>query len=194
MLITIRKSDNKVIYFNQGNLENNPDYEEKNINIDFMPSNIDNLYYDATSNSIISADLENKIWNGTDWVDDIAKLKSLKSIEIYNACEYEMQERNYGMYSTEVNSFIDCREIDVLRLATLIRLKDIVNDTSNIDYICYDNSIVNITYVQFKQIYIELTTNIMNMLYYKHYLYGLLNNASTKNEINAINWIWPIPQ
>lgn len=45
MIITIRKTDNKLITWNGGNTENNPDYEEIDIIQDYLPEGKFEQYY-----------------------------------------------------------------------------------------------------------------------------------------------------
>ena len=125
--------------------------------------------------------------------DTIQAYKQLKADEIYEACDFEMKERNQGIISQHINVKIDCREIDILRDQQLITMIQTLNRTNEpINYICYDNSTVQVTYDQLKLIHAELTSAIMSMLYHKHVLYAQLyvDTCDTQEKIDAIKWNW----
>ena len=58
MRITIRKSDNKLITWNGGNAENNPDYEEIDIIQDYLPlADYEKYYYNPETEEIYIKEL-----------------------------------------------------------------------------------------------------------------------------------------
>lgn len=129
----------------------------------------------------------------TENAESLEVYKQLKADEIYNACDYEMKERNVGIISSYINKRIDCREIDVLRNNQLMLMIEEEEKTAEpLTYICYDNSFEPITYQILRKIHAELTRNIMSMLYLKHELYAQLWNSAcdSKEKIDEIQWSW----
>ena len=53
MIITIRKSDNKLITWNGGNITNDPDYEELDIVQDYLPEGkFEQYYYNSDTQEV----------------------------------------------------------------------------------------------------------------------------------------------
>lgn len=129
----------------------------------------------------------------TENAEDLCSYKQLKVDDIYNACDYEMKERNVGIISAYINKRIDCREIDVLRNNQLMLMIEEDEKTAEpLTYICYDNSFEPITYPILRKIHAELTRHIMSMLYHKHELYAQLWDVScdSKEKVDEIHWHW----
>ncbi len=191
MIITIRNSDNKIIYFNQGNIDNNPEYSEIDIPVDFAyeccrSRPLSNAWYDPNTSSIY-------------FKESLEEVKKAKIEEIFEACRYEMSTRNYGLYSPTLKNVIDCREIDVMRIGAVLQQMENLHapDDTPLEYICYDNSIQQITLAQMKQIHVELTNELSKMLFYKHELYRIINSYVDDNQesidaVKNIKWMWPL--
>lgn len=162
MIITIRKSDNRIIYFNQGNIDNNSDYEEKNVAIDFMPSdNIENLYYVAASNSIANTNLEFKMWNGSEWVDDIAALK-LNALSYIQTKFYEAMGNNDAHCTTSLlddnNNYIvmnnrrNDHDNDIQNMQNVVYLFDLDPNLETVSVKDYNNNIHSLNKTQIQQL------------------------------------------
>lgn len=132
------------------------------------------------------------------WIADLSILKSVIKQKISSDCDNEMKINNVGIESTAIGTKIDCREIDVLRLDQLIALMESkgADDSTQVNYICYDNSIKSVTLADVKAAKIEITEEIMNMLYHKHALYAGIDAIdlahASIDDITAVKWAWPI--
>ena len=151
-----------------------------------------NCYYDGTV----------KVKTATMFLNE---LKQQFNSFIHDDCEFEMKTNNQGIVSTAIGAKIDCREIDVLRIDQLIDLMiaDGATEDTTADYILYDNTIKKVKLKDIRKAKIEMIRELMNMLYYKHELYGLVNAAIKESDLfitsttggmetrkPAIVWTW----
>ena len=160
--------------------------------VDGNPVEKQNCYYDGTV----------KVKTKTMLLDE---LKENFNSDIHNGCESEMKTNNQGIVSTAIGAKIDCREIDVLRIDQLIDLMiaDGATEDTTADYILYDNTIKKVKLKDIRKAKIEMIRELMNMLYYKHELYGLVNAVIKESDLfitsttggmetrkPAIVWTW----
>lgn len=134
-------------------------------------------YWDEDSQTIIAKTVE-ELFN---------ELKEELKAQIHEDCEAEMKTTNQGFYSENIEATIDCREIDVLRIDQLIDLMEHNGaiDQTSVGYICYDNSVKQVTLSDVKLCRYELINKLMEMLYYKHDLYDQIDSTEyvEENEI-----------
>ena len=160
--------------------------------VDGNPVEKQNCYYDGTV----------KVKTKTMLLDE---LKQQFNSYIHDDCESEMKTNNQGLVSTAIGAKIDCREIDVLRIDQLIDLMiaDGATEDTTADYIVYDNTIKKVKLKDIRKAKIEMIRELMNMLYYKHELYGIVNAAIKESDLYittttggmetrkpAIVWTW----
>lgn len=128
-----------------------------------------------------------------DWIVSLPLLREFQKRQIHGACESEMKTHNQGYVSPTIGTRIDCRENDVIRLDQLIALYESqgAEDTVSINYICHDNSIIPVTLADVKAAKLEITNELMNMLYRKHTVYAQIDVAQTEEAIKAVDWVWP---
>jgi len=140
--------------------------------VDGNPVEKQNCYYDGTV----------KIKTKTMLLDE---LKENFNSDIHDDCESEMKTNNQGIVSTAIGAKIDCREIDILRVDQLIDLMvaDGATEDTTADYILYDNAIKKVKLKDIRKAKIEMIRELMNMLYYKHELYGLVNAAIKESDL-----------
>lgn len=101
MIITIRKSDNKVMQWNSGNHSKNPEWEDKFTSQDFIPAGtLDKIFYDEVKDILYIDDTyvdpekhNQKIKSELQWID----IKSIRSIREYIAAKSDAPQyiKNY---------------------------------------------------------------------------------------------------
>ena len=117
------------------------------------------------------------------------QLKTAKLEEIKAEYEAERTTRNKGIDSVTLGVKIDCREVDVLNIQSIVYVYDAIGMAPTY-YKAYDNSEVPATGDDFKDVLKELIAAQLAMWQHKNELSRQVAEATKPEQIKSIKWSW----
>lgn len=119
----------------------------------------------------------------------VEQMKISKLAEIKAEYEAERTTRNKGIYSVTLDAKIDCREVDVLNIQSIVYVFE-KTGTAPSFYKTYDNGTVPATGEAFQSVLTELMATQLAMWQHKDELSRAIELAETEEQINFIRWSW----
>jgi hypothetical protein len=148
------------------------------------------IVFNTFTNKLICSQPPNikSTWNGTAWVTDLDVLKTAKVTEITKAF---LNTFKIGMSSSTLGVLVDVRrsgnDNDLQNYESLYDYM-VSSATNNTQLKVYDNSFVNCTVEQLKNLITEIKAYAVSVYQKKFTLLSATESATNETEINTITW------